>query len=309
MGVNDRDYIRKDGPSFLGSFIERGTVCKWLVGVNVVVFLLQIITATQNSDPVTSALELNVSDVMHGQVWRLLTYAFLHDPNYIWHIVFNMLLLWFFGRDVEDLYGPREFLAFYLAAAFLGGVAFCAAYPIGFNGGPAGYLALGASGAVTAVLVLCAIHFPRRIVYVMMLLPVPIWLFVIGSVAIDLYIMLSRQNTGVAVSIHVGGAAFAFLYHRFHWRIDGLLQRFWPNVQYWRKRATGPRLRVYREEPPAREPVRATAAVAPGVDEDRIKAEMDAVLEKISRVGRENLTPDELEVLRRASEILRRRRT
>jgi hypothetical protein len=64
-------------------------------------------------------------------------------------------------------------------------------------------------------------------------------------------------------------------------------------------------LRVYREE--ERVPVR--AAVASDPEEDRLKAEMDAVLEKISRVGKENLSASDLEVLQRASEILRRRRT
>ena len=48
---------------------------------------------------------------------RLLSYAFLHDPGDIFHILFNMLFLWWFGSDVEDLYGPREFLSFYLTAA------------------------------------------------------------------------------------------------------------------------------------------------------------------------------------------------
>ena len=87
----------------------------------------------------------------------------------------------------------------------------------------------------------------------------------------------------VAVAVHLGGAAFAFLYYRFNWRISPLLQGLWPNVQYWRKRAARPRS--------ARLPRGAAAAGAggrrawPGVEEDRIKAEMDAVLEKISRAS------------------------
>src|SRR5262249_40804542 len=128
MGIYDRDYYRRDGPSYLGSFMERGTVCKWLIGINVVVFILQMLTRTSGVDPhterffqqegfLTDALILNVDKVLHGQVWRLLTYAFLHDTGSIWHILFNMLFLWWFGRDVEDLYGPREFLVFYLVSA------------------------------------------------------------------------------------------------------------------------------------------------------------------------------------------------
>ncbi len=308
MGINDREYIRRGGPSFLGSFVDRGTICKWLIGINVVVFVIQIVTGVHSRSPFTDALELNVDRaVFHGEVWRLLTYAFLHDPGDILHILFNMLLLYWFGCDMEEMYGPREFLIFYLASAVVGGAAFSVAHLIGF---PAN-LCIGASGAVTAVLVLTAFHYPRRIIYLMFFLPVPIWLFVVGSVAYDAYTLLANQESMVAVAVHLGGAAFAFFYYRFNWRISPALQGLWPNVQYWRKRATGPRLRVYREEPPRRsEAVTAVpAAVASNAEEDRIKAEMDAVLEKISRVGRDNLTADDLDVLRRASEILRRRRS
>ena len=182
-----------------------------------------------------------------------------------------------------------------------------AASLLGFNGSHAA-VALGASGAVTAVLVLYACHFPTRVIRLFFVLPVPIWLFVLFEVGYDLFTLLGRQETGIAVAVHVGGAAFGFCYYRFHWRIAPLLEGLWPGVRSWRRRAARPRLKVYREESPEleREPVR--AAVSSGPDEDRIKAEMDAVLEKISRVGRDNLSPDDLDVLRRASEILRRRR-
>jgi hypothetical protein len=153
--------------------------------------------------------------------------------------------------------------------------------------------------------VLYAFHFPRRVIYLFMLLPIPIWLFVGGSVAYDAYTLLSRQDSMVAVTVHLGGAAFAFVYYKQHWRITSLIQGFWPSLRTARRRLARPHLRVYQEESP--EPVR--AAVAPVIDEDRIKVEMDAVLEKMSRVGRDNLTSDDLDVLRRASEILRRRRT
>jgi membrane associated rhomboid family serine protease len=302
MGINDRDYVRREGPSFLGSFAERGKICKWLIGINVVVFVLQLLTSDSEGGLLTNALVLNADKVVfHGEIWRLLTYAFLHDTGQIFHLLFNMLFLWWFGSDVEDMYGPREFLAFYLVSAVLGGVAFTAARLIGSPSN----LCLGASGAVTAVLVLYAFHYPRRVIYLFMFLPVPIWLFVIGSVAIDAYTLLSRQASMVAVTVHLGGAAFAFVYYKQHLRITSLFYGLWPSFLAGRRRLLRPHLRVYREEAP--EPIR--AAVAPAPDEDRIKVEMDEVLEKMSRVGRENLTENDLNVLRRASEILRRRRT
>ena len=305
MGINDRDYVRREGPSFLGAFVERGTICKWLIGINVVFFIVQLLTRDgSGGDPFTSALDLDVRQVVfHGEVWRLLTHAFLHDPGSVFHILFNMLFLWWFGTDVEDLYGPREFLAFYLTAAVASGVVFSLAHLLGF--GLVGR-AIGASGAVMAVVILCACHYPTRTMLFMFFIPMPLWVLALIYVGRDAYTLVSGMENGVAVAAHLGGAAFGFAYYKLQWRISPLLQALWPSVQAWRRRAARPHLRVYREE--ERQPVR--AAVAPSMEEDRIKAEMDAVLEKISRDGgRQNLTADDLEVLQRASEILRRRRT
>ena len=303
MGINERDYVRRDSRGFLRSLTDRGEVCKWLIGINIGVFVLQMLAhGNQSNDPITDALLLDADRVVyHGEIWRLLTHAFLHDPGDFFHILFNMLALWWFGADVEDLYGPREFLAFYLVSAVAGGVAFTIAHLIDYSGN----LCLGASGAVTAVLVLCALHFPTRVIYIFMIVPVTIWLCVVIWVGYDAYTLLARQNNGVAVACHLGGAAFAFIYYKLNWRITPLLQSLWPSFRAARRRLVRPHLRVYREEAP--EPIR--AAAAPTMDEARITMEMDEVLEKMSRVGRENLTENDLDVLRRASEILRRRRT
>jgi membrane associated rhomboid family serine protease len=313
MGIYDRDYYRREGPSFLGSLIERGTICKWLVGINVVAFVVQMLTRVQapvigefgipmmssKPGPFTDALVLDVDGVLGGEVWRLLTYAFLHDTSNVWHILFNMLFLWWFGSDVEDLYGPREFLTFYLTAAVVSGVSFVLAALVGLNG----KVALGASGAVTAVLLVCACHFPTRVIYLFMFLPVPIWLFVVFSVVQDSFGLLGGSQHGVASSAHLGGAAFGFLYYKLHWRLTQLL----PQLKTWTRRRSQPRLRVYQEEEP-HTPVPVAAATAP-VDDDQLEAKMDAILEKISRLGKEHLTEGELQVLRRASEKFKRRRS
>ena len=118
MGIYDRDYYRKEGPSYLDSFAVRGQICKWLLIVNITVFILQLIT--KNSGLVTEAFLLIPEKVMQGQVWRLLTCAFIHDTVHPAHIIFNMWFLFLFGGEVEDLYGRWEFLAFYLTAAVMG---------------------------------------------------------------------------------------------------------------------------------------------------------------------------------------------
>jgi membrane associated rhomboid family serine protease len=332
MGIYDREYYRREGPSFLEAFALRGQVCNWLIILNIAAYVIQLFTRVParlpadwdgaplywEPGPFTEALVLNVDAVLHGQVWRLLTYAFLHDPGvglnpggFYWHIIFNMLFLYWFGRDVEEMYGPREFLAFYLVAAVLGGVAFVAAGAV-----TGSQYCLGASGAVTAVMVLCALHFPHRTILLFFVLPIPLWVFVGFQVAQDSLLFLQQTaappgaphlKSTVAVTVHLGGAAFALLYYKMQWR----LTRLWAGALTWKAQRSRPRLRVYREEEarPAR-PVAASAPPSGGGDVDeQLEAKLDAVLEKVARSGQASLSESERAILLRASEIYKRRRT
>jgi membrane associated rhomboid family serine protease len=313
MGIYDREYYRREGPSFLGSLVEQGLVCKWLIGINVACFVIQVMTRTQMTmpnpmggpdirlpffrEPFTDALALNVDKVMHGEVWRLLTYAFLHSTSNIWHILFNLLTLWFFGRQVEDDYGPREFAGFYLVSAVVSGLVYTAATLVGLHKGG---VAVGASGAVVAVLVLCACNHPKQVVYLFFVLPVPVWGAIAFLVVLDSFSLFGNARNNIATSAHLGGAAFGAAYF-----LSGLRLTSWlGGVRDWRRRRAQPRLRLYREEPPT--PVAVAAPAHP--DLDALRAELDAILEKISRVGQDQLTEHERQVLQRASEIFKRRR-
>ncbi len=324
MGIYDRDYYRREGPSFLGSFIDRGKVCKWLIAINVIVFVIQLVAPRGSVETTydeetraphivkglsfTQALVLDTAEVQNGQIWRLLTYAFLHSTDgFPLHILFNMLFLWWFGNEVEDLYGPKEFLAFYLASAFLGGVAFqlCAM----LTGHPSSVL--GASGAMTAIMVLYAFHYPARIIYIWWV-PMPIWLFVGFQVLRDVFGFLGSSQddaSGIrtAFNVHLAGAAFAFAYYKLHWRVMNWV----PDLSAWRRNQTRRRtkLRVYREEEPVRTPV-AVAAPPQSVDlDEQLEAKLDAVLQKVSQSGRDSLTESERQILVRASEIYKKKRS
>ena len=85
------------------------------------VYILQLLVPG-----VTSLLELDPESVLGGQVWRLVTYGFCHDPHSPLHILFNMLFVLWFGATLERMYGTREFVLFYLAAVVISGVAFLA---------------------------------------------------------------------------------------------------------------------------------------------------------------------------------------
>jgi membrane associated rhomboid family serine protease len=229
-----------------------------------------------------------------GQVWRVVSYAFCHDRLSIWHILFNMLALFWFGVTLESMYGPREFLLFYLAGAVVS-----AAAQIGID------LALGssvpvvgASGAVLAVAMLYAIHYPRNTIRVFWFWPVEIRWIVLAYVLFSIHPLLlalageqlySGFYAGTAHAAHLGGLAFGFVY----WRMGWNLERWWDRIPK-PKSAGLPRPR--RAAPPVRR--------AP---EEQFDAEVDEVLKKISESGRESLTPHERRILDLASQRYKRR--
>jgi hypothetical protein len=131
---------------------------------------------------------------------------------------------------------------------------------------------------------------------------VPIWLFVAFQVGQDALNLLSRAQTDTAVAVHLGGAAFAALYFKCHWQVT----RLWQGVHSWRRERLKPKLRVYHPEAEMEMPV--TSGAPLDLDE-HLDAKLDAVLEKLSRHGRDSLTESERGILLRASEIYKKKRT
>jgi rhomboid family protein len=311
MGIYDRDYYRREGPSYLDSFTLRGQATKWIVIATGFIFVLQILTRIQIAPGFwgpgffTTTFSLDPERVLSGEVWRLVTYAFLHsdgtgwmfNSNFWMHIVFNMWMLWLFGGYIEDIYGRWEFLTFYLTAALVGGLAYMGEYLVGIRAG----VCLGASGAVTASLILCAFYHPRLTILLFFVIPVPIWVLAVFQVAQDALGFLSSQP-GTAFSVHLGGAAFGALYFQTKIRILRIGDWF-RGLKLGRSRT---RLTVYVPQNESREPVPVLSG--PEIDE-QLEAKVDAVLEKVARHGKESLSESERELLLRASEIYKRRRT
>ncbi|MCS6975770.1 MAG: rhomboid family intramembrane serine protease [Gemmatales bacterium] len=305
MGIYDREYYRGSGSSLLRAWADSGRMCKILVAINAAVFVIQLATLPANDDgslgPVSEWLAMKPKEVFYqGQVWRLVTACFLHSPLSIWHILFNMLLLWFFGPLIEDLYGSREFLAFYLTAGIIGNVAWGLTALWSHHGLGAHTLALGASGAIMGVLVVCALIYPHKTILLWWVLPIPLWAFTLLYVVGDLFVFLRGVKTGVAVSAHLGGAAFGLAYQKLGWRLTGGLSRFWKLIS----RRSRPTMRIHREE----EPARVAVSREPVIDE-QLEAKADAVLDKINRFGKDSLTEEDREILRRASEQYRKRKS
>ena len=214
--------------------------------------------------------------------WRMISYGFCHDQTSLWHLAFNMICLWMFGRLIEGIYGRREFVWVYLLGVFVSGLCHLAWQQA--SGGSVVPM-VGASGGVMTVMVLAAIHFPKMKVLVMMIFPVELGLVVVGLVAWNVLggMGLFGGDTHVAYMAHLGGLAFGFGYHRSGFRLSSGWASLWGRSRLWRRRIVRPSVRVY--QPPA-----------DGLDE-----KVDAILEKISRDGEASLSDRDREFLMEAS--------
>jgi membrane associated rhomboid family serine protease len=300
MGIYSRDYLRDDrrGWSAPGALGTPG--CKWIIAANIAIFVLQLLTThtttrivddqfeVSRGSVVTQALEMSPGRVLHGELWRLVTYSFCHATGGLpLHILFNMLFLGWWGPTLERMYGTREFVLLYLTAALAGGLAFLGLAWLQHDPTPM----IGASGAVMAIMALYAIFFPREEIYLFFLLRVQIRWVVLGYVIYDLLPVLEAlggegRSDGTAHIAHLGGFAFGFLYYRFGWRIERLFGGL-PAV-FNRRTWVRPRhVRVYR--PPEAPP-------------QNLDLKVDAILEKIHSQGEASLTDQERDILRTASE-------
>jgi membrane associated rhomboid family serine protease len=252
----------------------------------------QLLRPTEPVSVVQEWFELDSRKVVYkGQIWRLLTHAFCHARTDIFHIIFNMLFLYWFGCTLESMYGSREFLLFYLTAAVVAALAFVGLELWTGSNTPG----IGASGAVMAVTMLYAMHFPRETIYVFWLVRIEMRWLMLFFVIYDLHPVLLALGgehffDGVAHAAHLGGLAFGFLYAKSDWRLESLLDRL-PAVR--KPRWGRPRLRIARES-------------MPDERSDPDLERLDELLDKIARNGQESLSDEEREVLRRASERIKR---
>ena len=298
MGVYDRDYYKTN----FNSTFEKGwgniSICKWLIGINIVLFILQISTRTSSGNGlVTDWLILNPAKVIDGEIWRVFSYAFLHSMDSPLHILMNMMVLWMFGKEVEEVLGAKEFLLFYLVSITIGGITFVIGSQLGLHNSYA--VCLGASGGVSAILILFACWFPSRTVLLFFIIPMPIWLMAVLFVGFDAFNLLSGKQGSVAVEVHLSGALFAYLYHAFRWK---LLPRKMPSMQLFKRK---PKLKLYQEEVHAYAPKYEPKEI--GMPQDML-IRVDQILEKISLSGKDSLSEEEKSFLYKASETIKRKK-
>ncbi len=278
MGLYDRDYASGHEPGFHVQAPK--TITTQLVLITAVVYALQCFVK-----PFSDWFSL-YSDWFQ-QPWtffQLLSYGFLHDVEGIEHILFNMIMLWMFGREIEHRYGRREYLLFYLWAIVFAGLFWSISESS--MGRPA--LMVGASGGISGLFVLYALNFPHRRVLFMFIIPMPMWVAALVIVGMDINGAIQRTSA-IACTAHLAGAVAGLYYYKFG---------FSPFV-WIANRFSGVKL-------PGKSKLRLHEPTAEGGSE--IDDRVDEILKKIQEHGKDSLTWRERRILEKASQEYQRKR-
>jgi len=240
MGIYDRDYYRNQPRSGFGTF-GMWTITTWVIVINVAVFFVdgaakrrammtrgrdyeqwvdedREINWNLGQGPLEKAGYFSVEKAVYrGQIWRLMTFQFLHASPA--HLLFNMFGLFFFGPVVEGQLGARRYLAFYLLCGMAGAVMYLLLWTSGILIGSAAVPMVGASAGIFGVLMAAAQIAPDMQIN-LWFPPIPIPLRVLAWIMIGMAayaVMTSGMNAG-GEAAHIGGGLLGFvLIRNQHW--------------------------------------------------------------------------------------------
>jgi membrane associated rhomboid family serine protease len=214
--------------NFGNSFQRTTPVIKNLIILNALAYLVQVTLGRENP-LITFMGSLHLYKSEYFRPYQLVTHMFLHDPNNIGHILFNMFGLWMFGSILERSWGPKRFLIFYLICGVGAGLISLLAlnyqyeqYLHGVTALPAIYQndignflnepMLGASGAIMGVFAAFGYLFPNTQLFIMFVpIPIKAKYAIPGLVLLDLFGGIYNASDGIAHFAHLGGALVGFL--------------------------------------------------------------------------------------------------
>lgn len=260
------------GGTRFGPGLPLSPVVKQLLLVNAAVFLLSRVVPGVPLEQIESLFGFVPADVFgRGRIWQFATYMFLHGG--LFHILFNMLLLWMFGTTVEHRWGSRAFLTYY-AVCGLGGAV------LTWVMGPGSTIPMiGASAAALGILLAYTLMYPDQRVLLYFVIPIKMKVLLWLLVAVDLIGAIGLLKGNTAHFAHLGGLLFGYVYLKQDWRLGAVGRKF---------RATRARAQLKQR---ARDAERMSSR----------QEEIDRILEKISAEGMDSLTERELKILREAS--------
>lgn len=280
---------------------------QWLLALNIGVYFMQLTLFGPES--VSSALALNPARFPTAW-WTIVTYMFVHA--WLAHLAFNLFTLWMFGPRLEQVWGTRTFVQFYLWCG-LGG----AIVHLLFAQNSA---VVGASGAISGVLVAYALRWPDDEVYLFGVIPMKSRWLIAAMIGMNLIFALS-PGSGIDWTAHLGGMGFGWLFLKLY-SLGGLdrvrgwvssvpdeaedMPRAVPRTRSsMRDRARGVDDVVARSNAVALRGSKPLQQVPKQETPKEYAARVNRVLDKISQQGIESLTRDERRLLEDMSQKLR----
>ena len=265
------------------------------IGINVIIFLTFIVfkvfeylftKQTLYSDLANDYLAVpsNLKSLLY-KPWTLFTYMFIHADFF--HILFNMLWLYWIGKILEEYLNGKKITFLYIAGGLIGAIFYITCYNLfpAFAERAVTSTAVGASGAVTAIIVATATLLPNHTISLLLLGPVRLVWIAIFYFIVD-FVSLLGPNAGGSLA-HIGGAIFGFLF------IKSLQKGSDWSIPFEEFFNPKPKLKVVSTNYDA--PQKAQKTSIPHQDE------IDKILDKISQTGYNNLTKKEKEILFNAS--------
>ena len=306
MSIYDRDYIRNEDPRGSGAGPKTWSAVVWLVVINVAVFLLNNLFFYSKDRDVFG---LSVEALESFRFWTPLTYQFVHSSP--WHLLGNMLGLFFLGRMLLELTGPRQVLRIYLLGGFAGG-----GLQLLYNAifGPDAAI-IGASASVLAIVIAVATLIPYRSIQMLLFFIIPVTLtlkqvaYLIVAINVLTFIFsFGPQEVGgrdgIAVMAHFGGMLLGWAFIRFGFHQTSVPSR--PGRSQGARKPLKDRfgIRVIRDgdspdpdvqgnDTPKRKPF--------------VTSDVDAILDKINEHGFQSLSDDERRTLEQSSRKLSKR--
>ena len=279
---------------------------KILLISNAVVYL---VTLAVGRDPIFDIFAFSPDRILQ-QPWGMLTYMFVHAG--FWHLLMNMLFIFFFGPPLEERWGSEMFLKFYFVCG-LGGVLLSFLF--------AESRIVGASAACYGIMLAFAMAWPNQPVYVWGVWPVKVKWLVTFMVAISFASAIGPTRDGVAHLAHLGGVIVGFLFVKSGWLPAGAWEQ--PRRTRAAKRpgsTRGPAKRGGRWTakrrgpgwtPKGRDASASSTPIGDAFERRKVRKRMseeraeldrvDAVLDKISAHGIDSLTAEERDLLDRVS--------
>ena len=274
------------GGAIKRGFLAMPVIIRTIIAINVIVFTFQAllgglqIGGTSLNNLIVTYLGFNPNlFTALTQPWRFVTYMFVHGSGF--HLLFNMLWLWWMGRAVEEGLGPRTFSVVYFGAG-IGGAFFHIA--LSFLYGTS--IVIGASGAVFGIMVAFAYMYPRVPIMLLFLPPIEARFVVAALIALDALFL--GAGDGVARLVHLGGAGIGYLLVRAHYRGLDLSKFVRPIERIWNPQMSSGKGRKKKSRNSKMYSVSDVEIV-----EESNESELDAILEKISKEGYDGLTAEE----------------